>query len=62
MVMKRGDVVGLEVRRGTVMVRAQAIALQDGRVGDRIRVTCERTGKEVTAIVVSRELVELRLK
>ena len=62
MVMKRGDLVGLEIRRGAVMVRAQAIVLQDGRVGDRIRVTCERTGKEVTAIVVSRELVELRLR
>lgn len=62
MVMKRGDVVGLEVRRGAVMVRTQAIVQQDGRVGDKIRVRCERTGKEVTAVVVSRELVELRLK
>ncbi len=62
LVMKRGDVVGLEIRRGAVMVRAQAIVQQDGRVGDRIRVTCERTGKEVTATVVSRGLVELRLK
>ena len=62
MVMKRGDVIGLEVRRGTVTVRTQAIAQQDGRVGDRIRVMCERTGKEVTALVVTRGLVELRLK
>ena len=62
MVMKRGDVVGLEIRRGAVMVRAQATVQQDGRVGERIRVLCERTGKEVTAIVVSRELVELSLK
>jgi len=61
-VMKRGDMIGLEIRRGRVMVRAQATALQDGRVGDKIRVRCERTGKEVLALVVSRALVELRLK
>lgn len=61
-VVHRGDHLSLEVRRGQVTVRAVAIAQQDGRVGDRVHVICERTGKEISAVVVSRELVELRIR
>lgn len=60
--VRRGDPVSLEVRRGSVSVRAIAYARQDGRAGDRILVVCERTGKELSAVVRTRELVELRIR
>lgn len=58
-VLHRGDVVSLEVRRGGVQVRALVTALGDGHVGDRVRVRCEKTGKELVARVRSSELVAL---
>lgn len=60
-VLRRGDAVSLEILRGGVQVRALAVALADGRVGDRIRVRCEKTSRELVAVVRSRQLVVLEL-
>lgn len=60
-VLRKGDLVSLEIARGGVVVRALATALVDGRVGDRVRVRCDKTQKELVAVVRSRELVELRI-
>ena len=61
-VIKQGDTIGIEVRRGQVTVRALAIALRDARIGDRLPVRVEKTGKEFNAVVTGPESVELRLK
>jgi flagella basal body P-ring formation protein FlgA len=60
-VVRRGDTLHLEVKKGQVTARAVAVAQQDGRLGDRIRVAATATGREFLATVVSRELVELRM-
>jgi len=62
LVLHRGDVVSLEVQRGKVVVRALVTALGEGRVGDRVRVRCDRTGKELVARVRSGELVAMTLE
>ncbi len=61
-VIRRGDTLSLEVRRGNVTVRTLVEALKDARLGDRLPVRVQRTGKEVTAIVTSSESVELQLQ
>lgn len=59
--IQRGDLVNLEVKRGAITARALAVAKQDGRVGDRIRVVLEATGREMVAVVLSGELVGLQM-
>ena len=60
-VIQRGDLVHLEVRRGAVTARAAVVAAQDGRVGDRIRLTRPETGHEVVATVVSSKWVRIQI-
>lgn len=60
-VVRKGDLVHVEVHKGLVVARASALAAEDGRVGDRIRVTASATGRELVATVVSSDLVELRV-
>lgn len=60
--VERGDLVSIEVRRGTITARTTAIAQQDGRRGDRVRVQATTTGRELVGVVVSKELVEIRLQ
>ena len=62
LVLHRGDVVSLEVQRGKVVVRALVTSLGEGRIGDRVRVRCDRTGKELVARVRSGELVAMTLE
>lgn len=61
-VIKQGDTIGIQVRRGQVTVRALAVALRDARIGDRLPVRVQKTGKEFNAVVTGPESVELRLK
>jgi flagella basal body P-ring formation protein FlgA len=58
--IERGDIISVEVRRGTITARTTAIAQQDGRRGDRIRVQATTSGRELVGVVVSRALVEVR--
>ncbi len=60
-VIRRGDSVGIEIRRRSVTVRAMAVAKQDGRIGDRIAVSLNGSQKELVAIVTGLETVELHL-
>jgi flagellar basal body P-ring formation protein FlgA len=61
-VIRRGSQVDLTIRRGAVLVRAVATAGRDGRVGDRIPVKVEKTGKLLQVIVIGPETVSLRIK
>ena len=55
--VERGDVVEIQVISGNLLISTQGQAHQDGMVGDRIRVTCESTGKKMLATVSKDNLV-----
>jgi len=59
--VKRGDTLFLEIRRGSITARVAANADEDGRAGDRIRVTLIDTGKSMNAVVRSRDLAVIDL-
>lgn len=54
----RGDAVIIEVAKGTLRLRAQGTALEDGQKGDQIRVKNNRSGQEIKALVAARGLVQ----
>lgn len=56
-----GDSIQLEIRKGAITARSTVIAKQDGRMGDKIRVTNSDKSREITAVVVGRELVAIDL-
>lgn len=60
-VVKRGDTVFLEVRRGNVHARVAAVAEADAHPGDRIRVKIAESGRAMTATIVSRDLALIEL-
>jgi flagella basal body P-ring formation protein FlgA len=57
--VKRGDHVKVTIRRGTVRIRTSGEALTKGRVGDRIRVRINATGKMVQGRVSGSLMVEV---
>ncbi len=61
LVVKQGDLVILVVESGAIRVRTSATAEQAGAVGDRIRVIVQESGREISALVVSRETVRISL-
>jgi flagella basal body P-ring formation protein FlgA len=60
-VVKDGDTVFLDVRKGVVNARVGAVALQAGARGDRVRVALLGSQREMRGVVVSRELVQIDL-
>lgn len=59
--VKRGDVVQIQVRKGPVVARATAIATADGCLGDKVRVTTTDSKRELAAVVIGRGSVEVDL-
>lgn len=59
--VRPGDAIQLEVRKGSVVARAPAIAREGGSLGDRVRVTSSAGQREVVARVVGRGLVAVEL-
>jgi flagella basal body P-ring formation protein FlgA len=57
-VIKRGDLLKLQVRSGRVRVEAMASALRDGRKGESIPVEVTDTHKKMNATVVGPGMVE----
>lgn len=60
-IVQKGDVVILAVRSGAVNVRTPATASQAGARGDRIKVVVQSTGREINAVVESRDTVRIDL-
>ena len=60
-IVRRGDTVHLAVRKGPITASATAVASQDGRAGDNIRVRTIATNREISATVVARDVVEIVL-
>ncbi|MBM3990863.1 MAG: flagellar basal body P-ring formation protein FlgA [Planctomycetes bacterium] len=61
-IVKRGDTLFLEVRRGNVHARMPAVAEQDAHPGERIKVTLTDSKRTLAATVVSRELALIDLQ
>lgn len=53
MVVKRGDIVSIEIQAGAISVSSQGTAMSQGRIGDRIRVRNSSSDRIVTAQVVA---------
>ncbi|MBM3987713.1 MAG: flagellar basal body P-ring formation protein FlgA [Planctomycetes bacterium] len=61
-IVKRGDTLFLEVRRGNVHARMPAVAEQDAHPGERIKVTLTDSKRTLAATVVSRDLALIDLQ
>jgi flagella basal body P-ring formation protein FlgA len=59
--VKRGDMLFLEIRRGNVKARVAATAEQEGRAGDRIALKLLDNDKTITGVIVTRELAVIDL-
>lgn len=59
--VKRGDTLFLEVRRGNINARVAATADQDARAGERIRVTLLESKRSMNATVITRDLARIEL-
>lgn len=61
LLVRRGDLVQLQVKKGPVMARVSAIAAGDAGLGDKVRVTIADSKRELSAVVVARGAVEVDL-
>jgi flagella basal body P-ring formation protein FlgA len=61
MLVRNGDTVQLQVRKGAITARGSAIARADGTAGERIRVWTADKTRELTGTVIGRGLVEIDL-
>jgi flagella basal body P-ring formation protein FlgA len=59
--VKQGDLVQIQVRKGAVVARATAVAAQDGCLGDKVRVTTAGSNRELAAVVTGLATVEVNL-
>ncbi|MEW6073612.1 MAG: flagellar basal body P-ring formation chaperone FlgA [Planctomycetota bacterium] len=60
-VVNAGDTLFLRVRKGGIEAQVPAVALAGGASGDRIRVRTVERGQELTAVIRSRDVVEIDL-
>jgi flagella basal body P-ring formation protein FlgA len=61
MVIKRGDIVNIEIQAGAISVSSQGTAMSHGRVGDRIRVRNSQSDRIVNAQVIASGKVQTTL-
>jgi flagella basal body P-ring formation protein FlgA len=59
--VRNGDTVQLQVRKGSITARGSAIAKSDGSAGDRIHIWNSDKTRELTGTVIGRGLVEIDL-
>jgi flagella basal body P-ring formation protein FlgA len=59
--VKQGDLVQIQVKKGAVVARATAIAAQDGCLGDKVRVITADSKRELAAVVTGAATVEVDL-
>jgi flagellar basal body P-ring formation protein FlgA len=59
--VRAGDLVQLSIRKGAVVARTTGIAAQDGFRGERVRVTTLDKQRQLVAVVVGRDTVEVDL-
>ncbi len=57
--VQKGETVHLTIRKGTVLVKAQVVALQNGYLGDIVAIRVLRSEKDLTARIVGRGQVRI---
>jgi len=57
--ISKGDAIMIEARRGGLSIRTAGIALDSGQIGEQIRATNNRSGKEVRGIIRARGLIQV---
>lgn len=57
----RGELVTLEVRKGSVVARSSVVCQQDGALGDKVKVVNAGASRELSVQVVGRALVRIDL-
>ena len=57
--INKGDAIMIQAKRGGLSIRTAGYALDAGHIGEQIRATNNRSGKEVRGIVRSRGLIEV---
>jgi len=60
-IVKKGDILILIVNSGAVRVRTPVTAQQAGALGDRIKVVVQQSGRELNAVVETRDTVRVDL-
>ncbi len=60
-IVHRGDRVFIVVRKGTLALRMQGEAMQDGAAGEKIRVRNEQSKKIIEAVILTKDEVEVRI-
>lgn len=60
--IEQGRTVVLQVRKGAIVARMQAVARDSGSIGDRVRIVLLDTQAELVGTVRSRDLVEITLR
>ncbi|HUR26636.1 MAG TPA: flagellar basal body P-ring formation chaperone FlgA, partial [Planctomycetota bacterium] len=60
-VVKKGDALILVVNSGAVHVRTPVTAEQSGALGDRIKVVVQQSGRELNAVIATRDTVRVDL-
>ncbi|MFT4540792.1 MAG: flagella basal body P-ring formation protein FlgA [Planctomycetota bacterium] len=61
-IVKKGDIVHLEVRRGLITARVLVTLLDGGRLGDVVKVRAIDNEREMSATIVRKDLVQIKLK
>lgn len=61
LLVRRGDTVQLQVKKGNIRATSTAVAADDGYLGDKIRVVTP-SQRELRAVILGRELVGLELQ
>ncbi|MFN3880244.1 MAG: flagellar basal body P-ring formation chaperone FlgA [Nitrincola lacisaponensis] len=56
----RGAQVSIEARRGSLVIRTPGIALEDGQLGQQIRVRNEQSGTEVRGTVIGNGMIQVQ--
>ena len=60
--IKKGDEVKVQLVSGDLEVTVDGKVKDDGKIGDKVRVICKTTGKQVSGIIRSPQLVVVQLK
>lgn len=61
LLVRQGDTVELSVRKGPILARATATALQGGAIGDKVRVSTGDKNRSITGVIVGRNQIEVDL-
>ncbi|MBC2595032.1 flagellar basal body P-ring formation protein FlgA [Ruficoccus amylovorans] len=60
--IRRGDIVQVNVNHGALSIRMPAVALEDGQVGDQVRLRNIDTSREISGTVTESQKVNIQLR